>query len=111
VADHRIWLVGGGLPFMKRYTKACTWARHPEKAGQMWNDAQGREKFQKPPPRGPLFNFLEGTTALTPAKHAGQQSPYRHLLNPNRRRLLLWIRMELKQFGSLVDITIHYPRW
>lgn len=94
------------FPFMKRYTKAYL-ARHPEKAGQdVETTRRACEKFKTTPVA--VFNFLEGTR-LTPAKHAQQQSPYRHLLKPKSGGIAFVLDAMGQQLRSLVDITIHYP--
>ena len=94
------------FPFMKRYTKAYL-ARHPEKAGQdVETTRKACEKFKTTPVA--VFNFLEGTR-LTSAKHAEQQSPYRHLLKPKSGGVAFVLDAMGEQLRSLVDITIHYP--
>lgn len=94
------------FPFMKRYSKAYL-ARHPEKAGQdVETTRKACEKFKTTPVA--VFNFLEGTR-LTPAKHAEQQSPYRHLLKPKSGGIAFVLDAMGEQLRSLVDITIHYP--
>lgn len=94
------------FPFMKRYSKAYL-ARHPEKAGQdVETTRKACEKFKTTPVA--VFNFLEGTR-LTPAKHAQQQSPYRHLLKPKSGGIAFVLDAMGEQLRSLVDITIHYP--
>lgn len=94
------------FPFMKRYTKAYL-DRHPEKAGQdLAATRRACEKFKTTPVA--VFNFLEGTR-LTPAKHAEQQSPYRHLLRPKSGGVAFVLDAMGTQLRSLVDITIHYP--
>lgn len=94
------------FPFMKRYSKAYL-ARHPDKAGQdVQTTRKACEKFKTTPVA--VFNFLEGTR-LTPAKHAEQQSPYRHLLKPKSGGIAFVLDAMGAQLRSLVDITIHYP--
>ena len=55
-----------------------------------------------------VMNFLEGTR-FTPAKHARQQSPYRHLLKPKAGGLALALGALGDKFRAIVDITIVYP--
>lgn len=94
------------FPFMKRYSKAYL-ARHPEKVGQdVATTRRACQKFKTTPVA--VFNFLEGTR-LTPAKHAEQNSPYRHLLRPKSGGIAFVLDAMGSQLRSLVDITIHYP--
>lgn len=94
------------FPFMKRYSKAYL-ARHPEKVGEdVATTRRACQKFKTTPVA--VFNFLEGTR-LTPAKHAEQNSPYRHLLRPKSGGIAFVLDAMGSQLGSLVDITIHYP--
>ncbi|WP_150303278.1 acyltransferase [Pseudomonas saliphila] len=94
------------FPFMKRYTKAYL-DKYPEKAGQdVATTRRACEKFKTTPVA--VFNFLEGTR-LTPAKHAEQNSPHRHLLRPKSGGVAFVLDAMGQQLRSLVDITIHYP--
>jgi 1-acyl-sn-glycerol-3-phosphate acyltransferase len=54
------------------------------------------------------MNFAEGTR-FTPAKHAAQASPYRHLLKPKAGALALALHAMGHQFHCLVDVTLVYP--
>lgn len=54
-----------------------------------------------------VINFLEGTR-LTPAKHAAQNSPYRHLLKPKTGGLAIALATLGEQFHSMLDVTIVY---
>ncbi len=55
-----------------------------------------------------VVNFLEGTR-FTPAKHAAQQSPYRHLLRPKSGGIAFVTAALGEQMRSLLDVTIVYP--
>jgi hypothetical protein len=65
------------------------------------------EKFKRIPTS--VINFVEGTR-FTPAKHAQQQSPYRHLLKPKIGGLGMALATMGEQFGALLDVTIVYPQ-
>ena len=54
------------------------------------------------------MNFLEGTR-FTPAKHAKQQSPYRHLLKPKAGGMALALNAMGEKFQAILDVTIVYP--
>lgn len=64
------------------------------------------EKFKRIPTS--VMNFLEGTR-FTPAKHAEQKSPYRHLLKPKVGGLGIALATMGGQFEALLDVTIVYP--
>jgi 1-acyl-sn-glycerol-3-phosphate acyltransferase len=64
-------------------------------------------KFQHDPVA--IINFLEGTR-FTPAKHAQQRSPYRHLLKPRLGGLGIALATMGDQFEALLDVTIVYPK-
>ena len=55
-----------------------------------------------------VMNFLEGTR-FTPAKHARQGSPYKHLLKPKAGGLALALNAMGDKFHSILDVTIVYP--
>ncbi len=94
------------FPFMKRHTKADL-RKHPERRLQD-REATKRacEKFALVPTS--VMNFAEGTR-FTPAKHASQASPYRHLLKPKAGALALAVNAMGEKFHSLIDVTIVYP--
>jgi 1-acyl-sn-glycerol-3-phosphate acyltransferase len=64
------------------------------------------EKFKRVPTS--VINFLEGTRN-TPAKHAAQQSPYRHLLKPKVGGVAIALATLGDRFDALLDVTIVYP--
>jgi 1-acyl-sn-glycerol-3-phosphate acyltransferase len=95
-----------GFPFMKRYSKAYL-ARHPEKRGKdLQTTRRSCARFRHAPVA--IFNFLEGTR-FTPAKHAEQDSPFRHLLKPRAGGIAFVLDAMGEQLNSLVNVTIHYP--
>ena len=61
------------FPFMKRGRG------HGARRGDLQTTREACEKFKRIPTS--VINFVEGTR-FTPAKHAQQASPYRHLLKP-----------------------------
>ncbi len=65
------------------------------------------EKFKRIPTS--VINFVEGTR-FTPAKHAEQRSPYRHLLKPKIGGMGVALATMGEQFDALLDVTIAYPR-
>ena len=94
------------FPFMQRHGKAEL-RRRPELRSQ---DAEATRracaKFSLVPTS--VMNFAEGTR-FTAAKHAAQDSPYRHLLKPKAGALALALNAMGERFRSLVDATIVYP--
>lgn len=108
-----IWIpfLGAGMyaldfPFMQRYSKE-TLARRPELKGRdLATTRRSCEKFRHTPVS--VMNFLEGTR-ITPAKHAGQQSPYRHLLKPKAGGIAFTLSALGDQMHCLLDTTIVYP--
>ena len=88
------------FPFMKR----------GKGQGAQQNDLkttrEACEKFKLIPTS--VINFVEGTR-FTPAKHAAQQSPYRHLLKPKIGGLGIALATMGEQFESMLDVTIVYP--
>lgn len=93
-------------PFMKRYSKTYL-ARHPEKRGQdLLITRRACEKFKRSPVT--VVNYLEGTR-FTPAKHAAQQSPYRHLLKPKAGGVAFVLAALGDQLDALLDVTVYYP--
>ena len=88
------------FPFMKR----------GRGQGARRNDLQTTreacEKFKRIPTS--VINFVEGTR-FTPAKHAQQSSPYRHLLKPKIGGLGIALATMGEQFEALLDVSIVYP--
>ena len=94
------------FPFMRRHSEEYL-KKHPEMRGK--DQAATRracEKFALIPTS--VMNFLEGTR-FTPAKHAKQQSPYRHLLKPKAGGIALALNAMGDKFRAILDVTIVYP--
>jgi 1-acyl-sn-glycerol-3-phosphate acyltransferase len=94
------------FPFMKRYSPA-TLARHPELRGKDLETTRRVCARLRGTPVA-ILNFLEGTR-FTAAKHAAQESPYRHLLRPKAGGLAFALAAMGDQMRSLLDVTIVYP--
>ena len=95
------------FPFMKRFSKEYL-AKYPEKRGQdLATTRKACERYKTNPVS--VFNFLEGTR-LSPAKHAQQQSPFKHLLKPKAGGIAFVLDAMGEQLHSLVNVTIHYPQ-
>jgi 1-acyl-sn-glycerol-3-phosphate acyltransferase len=94
------------FPFMRRHGKTAL-ARNPA-LRQQDRDAARRacERFRLVPTS--VMSFPEGTR-FTPAKHAAQSAPYRHLLRPKAGALAMSIEAMGRQFRSMLDVTVVYP--
>ncbi|NJO83295.1 MAG: acyltransferase [Blastochloris sp.] len=93
-------------PFMKRYSRAYL-EKHPEKRGADLLTAQRAGlRFRHTPTT--MLNFLEGTR-YTPAKHAAQNSPYRHLLRPKAGGIANVISTMHDRMTAILNVTIVYP--
>jgi 1-acyl-sn-glycerol-3-phosphate acyltransferase len=113
IKDQLKWVPVMGLawwaldfPFMRRHSEDYL-KLHPEMRGK--DQAATRracEKFALIPTS--VMNFLEGTR-FTPAKHARQQSPYRHLLKPKAGGIALALNAMGDKFRAILDVTIVYP--
>lgn len=88
------------FPFMKRGKG------HGARQSDLASTRQACEKFKRIPTS--VINFVEGTR-FTPAKHAKQASPYRHLLKPKVGGLGIALATMGEQFEALLDVTIVYP--
>jgi 1-acyl-sn-glycerol-3-phosphate acyltransferase len=94
------------FPFMKRHSKAAL-RKRPELRHQDHETARRAcAKFALVPTS--VMNFAEGTR-FTPAKHAQQASPYRHLLKPKAGGLALALNAMGEKFQAILDVTIVYP--
>lgn len=94
------------FPFMRRYTREQI-ARRPELAGR--DIAATRcacDKFRAIPVA--VMNFVEGTR-FTPAKHAAQASPYRHLLKPKSGGVAFVLEAMGEGLQAILDVTVVYP--
>ncbi|MFT3757125.1 MAG: acyltransferase [Pseudoxanthomonas sp.] len=94
------------FPFMGRYSRKQI-ARNPE-LGRKDMEATRRacEKFRDIPVS--VMNFVEGTR-FTPAKHANQSSPYRHLLKPKSGGVAFVLDAMGEGLHALLDVTLAYP--
>lgn len=93
------------FPFMKRYSRQ-TLARRPELAGRdIEATRKACRKFADIPVS--VMNFVEGTR-FTPARHAEQGSPYKHLLKPRAGGIAFVIDAMGDSLDTLVDVTISY---
>ena len=88
------------FPFMKRGKGAHA------RASDLRATREACEKFKLIPTT--VMNFVEGTR-FTPAKHAAQASPYRHLLRPKIGGVGVALAAMGEQFEALLDVTIVYP--
>ncbi|WP_111495764.1 acyltransferase [Marinobacter bohaiensis] len=94
------------FPFMRRYSKEQV-ARNPSLKGKDLETTRAAcEKFRYTPVT--VFNFMEGTR-FTPAKHAAQNSPYRHLLKPRAGGTAFVLGAMGEMLHTLLDVTIVYP--
>ena len=87
------------FPFMKRGKKGGR--------SDLETTRRACEKFKLVPTS--VINFVEGTR-YTPAKHAQQRSPYRHLLKPRAGGMAVALATMGEDFDALLDVTIAYPR-
>lgn len=93
-------------PFMKRYSKEYL-ARYPEKQGQdLATIRTACERYKNSPVT--VISYVEGTR-FTPAKHAQQQSPYRHLLKPRAGGVALVLDAMGEQLHAIANTTLAYP--
>ena len=108
-----IWVPVMGLawwalefPFMRRHSEEFL-KKHPEMRGKdQETTRKACEKYALIPTS--VMNFLEGTR-FTKAKHAKQQSPYRHLLKPKAGGMALALDAMGEKFQAILDVTIVYP--
>ncbi len=108
-----IWVPVMGLawwaldfPFMRRHSEDYL-RKNPEMRGKdQATTRKACEKFALIPTS--VMNFLEGTR-FTAAKHAKQQSPYRHLLKPKAGGMALALDAMGGKFHAILDVTIVYP--
>jgi len=93
------------FPFMKRYSKEML-ARRPELAGRdIETTRKACRKFRDIPVA--VMNFVEGTR-FSPARHAAQDSPYRHLLKPRAGGIAFVMDAMGESIETLLDVTISY---
>ncbi len=94
------------FPFMKRHSRAALRANPALHEEDRETARRACEKFALVPTC--VMNFAEGTR-FTPAKHASQASPYRHLLKPKAGALAMTLGAMGEKFSALLDVTIVYP--
>lgn len=95
------------FPFMKRYSRERL-RRHPELAGRdLEATRRALERFGTLPVA--VMNFVEGTR-WSPAKHAQQRSPYRHLLKPRAGGVGFVLGALGERLDAILDVTLVYPR-
>ena len=94
------------FPFMGRYTPKQI-ARRPELAGRdIEATRRACAKFRAIPVA--IMNFVEGTR-FTPAKHASQNAPYRHLLKPKSGGVAFVLDAMGEGLHAILDVAIAYP--
>jgi 1-acyl-sn-glycerol-3-phosphate acyltransferase len=94
------------FPFMRRHSEAEIQRNPGLRAQDQETTRKACAKFARTPTS--VMNFLEGTR-YTPAKHARQQSPYKHLLKPKAGGLALAFNAMGDKFQAILDVTIVYP--
>ena len=92
-------------PFMKRHSRAQL-ARNPALRTQDLDATRAAcAKFADIPVS--IMNFVEGTR-FTPAKHAKQSPPYRHLLRPRAGGVAAVLDAMAGNLQSVLDVTLIY---
>lgn len=97
---------GLDYPFMKRYSKEQLEKNPALKGTDLETTRKACERYQNQPVL--ILNFLEGTR-FTAAKHAKQESPYKHLLKPKAGGFAFTLSAMGGKLNSLLDVTIVYP--
>jgi 1-acyl-sn-glycerol-3-phosphate acyltransferase len=94
------------FPFMQRHSREYL-ERHPEARGQdLEATRRACQRFSRNPTS--VMNFVEGTR-FRPEKHARQQSPYRHLLQPRAGGVAFVLGAMGDILHRILDVTIVYP--
>ncbi|HRP86619.1 MAG TPA: acyltransferase [Gammaproteobacteria bacterium] len=94
------------FPFMQRHSREYL-EKHPEARGQdLAATRRACEHFSRMPTS--VMNFVEGTR-FTPAKHAAQGSPYRHLLKPRAGGVAFVMAAMGDILHRILDVTVVYP--
>lgn len=113
IKQELIWVPVLGLawwgldyPFMKRHTKEQIERNPALKGKDLETTRRACAKFRNQPAL--ILNFLEGTR-FTPAKHAAQASPYKHLLKPKAGGFAFTLSALGDKLNCLLDVTIVYP--
>ncbi|HNY64780.1 MAG TPA: acyltransferase [Deltaproteobacteria bacterium] len=95
------------FPFMKRYSKEFL-KKHPHLEGKDTEiTIKACERFKDIPIS--VMNFVEGTR-FTKAKHARQQSPYKHLLRPKAGGISFVLFAMGRYLNQIANVTIIYPQ-
>lgn len=103
LAGVAMWFLG--FPYVRRYGRERL-EQNPELAEHDRNATlKACQGFAERPTS--VLSFLEGTR-FTEAKHAAQESPYRHLLRPKAGGLSYVATALDDRATALVDVTIHY---
>lgn len=95
------------LPFMKRHSREEVKANPKLREEDLETTRKACAKLRTHP--SSMINFLEGTR-FTPAKHAAQKSPYKHLLKPKAGGLAFVLAALGSQMKNYLDVTIAYPQ-
>ncbi|WP_163557629.1 acetyltransferase [Halomonas sp. NO4] len=107
-----IWVPVVGLafwalefPMLRRLTREQR-ERHPHLARR---DREATERMCRLARERPIaiYNFVEGTR-FTPAKHAAQASPYRHLLRPRAGGTAQVVSLLGDRLDGILDVTLSY---
>jgi 1-acyl-sn-glycerol-3-phosphate acyltransferase len=95
------------LPFMKRHTREELEADPTLRQRDLETTRRSCEPFRRRPTA--IINFLEGTR-FTPAKHAAQASPYRHLLRPKIGGIAFALAAIGDVMDTFLDVTLVYSK-
>lgn len=93
------------FPILRRLTREQR-ERQPHLARR---DQEATERMCRHARERPIaiYNFVEGTR-FTPAKHAAQGSPYRHLLRPRAGGIAQVLNLLGDRLGGILDVTLYY---
>ncbi|MDN3520928.1 acetyltransferase [Halomonas ramblicola] len=93
------------FPMLRRLTREQR-ERHPQLARR---DREATERMCRHARERPIaiYNFVEGTR-FTPAKHAAQASPYRHLLRPRAGGIAQVVGLLGSRLDGILDVTLYY---
>lgn len=94
------------FPFMKRYSSEFL-KKNPHLKGKDTEiTIKACERFKDIPIS--IMNFVEGTR-FTKAKHARQQSPFKHLLKPKAGGISFVLYAMGRYLNQIANVTIIYP--
>jgi 1-acyl-sn-glycerol-3-phosphate acyltransferase len=94
-----------GFPLMSRHSKVQLKKNPALKGKDIAATKQACQQFKTAPTT--IINFVEGTR-ITPAKHAAQQSPFKHLLKPKAGGIAMVIQQLHDTLDGIIDVTVHY---